>query len=85
MSSHAPSEHVGRLVADRTTVDLPELSPLSHTIGPETLDASVPALDGEKIPFRRAGHAVTVRSDGAVDVNDEPTRGEVQADAREDD
>lgn len=68
MHSQAPSERVVRAVSRRTARDPLELPPLFGVIDPDALDASVRSLSAGSISFEFAGHAVTVDSDGDVEL-----------------
>lgn len=54
-----------------------ELPPLGDAIDLDALDACIRTMEEGKIDFRYAGYAVTVHSDGTVDVSGQSIDGPV--------
>lgn len=71
VDSRSPSERLVHAVAEQTNTDPVELPPLYDTIDPDALDALLSTLEGGKIEFQYAGHAVRLESDGVVHLTDE--------------
>lgn len=71
MSSLTPSERVIQAVAVYSNTEPLELPPLGDAIDLDALDAAIGTMEDGQIDFRYAGYAVTVHSDGTVDVVDQ--------------
>lgn len=68
MPPQLPSERVIQAVAVYSNTDPLELPPLGDAVDPDALDACIGRMGDGQIDFRYAGYAVTVHSDGTVDV-----------------
>lgn len=64
----AVSERVVWDVASATDSDPSELPPLYGSIDPDALDALVGRMAAGEIRFEYAGHDVSVRDDGSIDL-----------------
>lgn len=69
----AASERVVQAVAALTDADSLDLPPLYEVIDPAALDTWVARNAGTTLSFRYAGVAVSVGSDGSVEVRDAST------------
>lgn len=67
-----PSERVVEAVSDETDTDPLELPRLYDSIDPDALNDTIEVMDAGRVEFAYAGHFVTVRCDGTVDLMDEP-------------
>ncbi|RKD97043.1 HalOD1 output domain-containing protein [Halopiger aswanensis] len=78
-----PSQAIIAAVADHEGVDVteiepPEYDPLFTVINPEALDELFdrPSAGPARVHLEYAGYAITVHSDGRVDVDDPPSSDE---------
>lgn len=62
------AENVVQSVAASAKTDPVELPPLYDAIEPDALDAMVHRMSNGEVCFSYAGHKVTVRNDGTVNV-----------------
>lgn len=69
MPPQSPTERVIQVVAVYSDTPPLELPALGDAIDPDALNACVESMAEGKIDFRYAGYAVTVQSDGTVDVS----------------
>lgn len=66
-------------VADHVGTEPSKLdTPLYRAIDPDALDRLVAAGEDVRVTFTYAGHAITVRGDGTVDVDDHDEGGLVR-------
>lgn len=77
----SPTESIVQAVAAAADTDPLELPPLYERVDADALDAVVSGLRNGEVRFRYAGYAVTVHSDGTVEVDDDSTTDSEQLDA----
>lgn len=75
-SEDAPAMAVLEAVADHTDTDPADLdTPLYQAIDPDALDRLVESAAAVTVSFEYAGHAVTVESNGEIDIDCQPRSG----------
>lgn len=68
--SVSPSERIVYTVAEQTNTEPHELPPLYDSIDPDSIDRLLTSMEHGELQFQYAGQAVTVNSDGSVDVSE---------------
>lgn len=74
MAGGLPSEQILTKVADKTDTDVLELPTLHDTVDAEKLDGVIESLDNGSISFTYYGENITVTSDGAVKLSEQPSQ-----------
>lgn len=85
MMGTSASEQVVQTVANQSDTDAVDLPPLFDALDPDSLDTLIREMDEGMVSFDYAGYDITVNTNGAVEVDAQPSTGNSANGAADDD